>query len=136
MASTVMSFIRKLILIGDGLTFLLIAIGVLFYVQPAAHLYGYTLNGVDGLNEFRAIYMGFWIGLAILFFTAAWKFEMSILGDMALILVLSQSLARVLSFIIDGKPNWQLVAVFFLEMGTSLLGLMIRPGRVAGAVQN
>ncbi|HEY3026793.1 MAG TPA: DUF4345 family protein [Pyrinomonadaceae bacterium] len=136
MASPVMSFIRKLILIGDGLTFLLIAIGVLFYVQPAAHLYGYTLNGVDGLNEFRAIYMGFWIGLAILFFTAAWKFEMSILGDMALILVLSQSLARVLSFIIDGKPNWHLVAVFFLEMGTSLIGLMIRPGRIAGAIQN
>ena len=80
--------------------------------------------------------MGFWIGLTILFFTAAWKFEMTILGDMALILVLSQSLARVVSFIIDGKPNWHLVAIFFLEMGTSLIGLMIRPGRIAGPIQN
>jgi hypothetical protein len=131
-----MRFIRRLILIGDGLAFLLIAVAALFYVQQAAHVYGYTLNGVDGLNEFRAIYMGFWIGLTILFFTAAWKFELWILGDMALILVLGQSLARLLSFIIDGTPHWQLIGVFFLEMGTSLIGLMIRPGLITDGVQN
>ena len=68
-------------LAGNGLTFLGIAAGVLFATDKAAYLYGYTLNGVDGLNEFRAVYIGFWIGLTVLFFIAARKIEFTLLGD-------------------------------------------------------
>lgn len=114
-------------LLGNGLTFLLITIYVLFVIDKAADLYGYTLNGTGGHNEFRAVYMGFWVGLTILFFTAAWKITTPLLGDLALLMVLLQSLGRLLSFAIDGKPPERFILVFFLEIGTSVLGLLMRP---------
>jgi hypothetical protein len=128
MAPAITNFIRKLMLFGNGCTFLFIAGYVCFRTNHAAYLYGYTLNGpVDGLNEFRAVYIGFWIGLTILFFTAAKKLQLTILGDLALLLVMLQSLGRLLSFAVDGMPNERFVIVFFLEFGTSLLGLIMRP---------
>ena len=85
MASSTTTFLRRLNLAGIGLTFLFIAGYVLFNIEKAAYLYGYTLNGVDGHNEFRAVYMGFWIGLTVLFFIAAWKIEVPILGDIPIL---------------------------------------------------
>ncbi|HET9284805.1 MAG TPA: DUF4345 family protein [Candidatus Angelobacter sp.] len=127
MASPITTFIRKVILFGDGLTFLLIAIGVLFSAEKTANLYGYTLNGIDGHNEFRAVYIGFWIGLTILFFTALCKIDLPVLGDIALVMVLLQSLGRVLSFVMDGMPDKRYIIVFFLEFVSSVIGLLMRP---------
>jgi hypothetical protein len=128
MPANISNFIRKLMLFGNGLTFLGIAGYVLYDKFNAAYLYGYTLNGpVDGLNEFRAVYIGFWIGLTILFWTSIKKFEIAILGDLALLLVMLQSLGRLLSFALDGMPSERFIIVFFLEFGTSLLGLIMRP---------
>jgi hypothetical protein len=127
MASPMSSGIRRMLLIGNGLTFLFIAVGVLFATNKAAYLYGYTLNGVDGLNEFRAVYIGFWIGLTILFFTAARKIRLAVLGDLAFLLVLLQSLGRLLSFALDGIPSERFIIVFFLEFITSVIGLLARP---------
>jgi hypothetical protein len=121
------NLLRRIMLIGNGLTFLGIAIGVLFATNKAAYLYGYTLNGVDGLNEFRAVYIGFWIGLTALFFVAAQKLELAILGDLGFLMVLLQSLGRLLSFIVDGKPSERFIVVFFLEFLTGVIGLLIRP---------
>lgn len=121
------NLIRRIMLIGNGLTFLGIAIGVLLATNKAAYLYGYTLNGVDGLNEFRAVYIGFWIGLTVLFFTAARKLEITVLGDIGFLMVLLQSLGRLLSFVVDGKPSERFIVVFFLEFFTGLVGLLIRP---------
>lgn len=121
------NLIRRIMLIGNGLTFLGIAVGVLLATGKAAYLYGYTLNGVDGLNEFRAVYIGFWIGLTVLFFVSAWKLELTLLGDIGFLMVLLQSLGRLLSFIVDGKPSERFIIVFFLEFFTGLLGLLIRP---------
>lgn len=127
MPSPMANSIRRIMLFGNGLTFLLIAAYVFFATDKAAYLYGYKLNGVDGLNEFRAVYMGFWIGLTILFFTAARRIEFALLGDLGFILVLMQSLGRLLSFIVDGRPSTRFIVVFFLEFVTSLAGLLIRP---------
>jgi hypothetical protein len=129
MTSPIRTCIRRIILIGDGLTFLLIAIGVLFFADQAALIYGFTLNGVDGLCEFRAVFIGFWIGLTILFFSAARKIELAILGDIALLMVLLQSLGRLLSFVLDGRPDRRFIVVFFLEFISSVIGLLMRPGR-------
>ena len=128
MASTITTAIRKLILIGDGLAFGVIAIGVLFFVGPLGKLYGYTLPfSVDGLNEFRAVYIGFWLGLTILFFTAARKYELAILGDLALLMVLLQSMGRLVSFVLDGIPKPLFILFFILESSSSIIALMIRP---------
>ena len=126
-ASPATTMIRKVVLFGDGLTFLLIAIGVLFSTEKAAYLYGYTLNGIDGHNEFRAVYIGFWIGLTILFFIAARKIDWPVLGDIALVMVLLQSLGRLLSFMVDGIPSKRFIYVFFLEFVSSVIGLIMRP---------
>ncbi|HKD82663.1 MAG TPA: DUF4345 family protein [Candidatus Angelobacter sp.] len=127
MASPTTTVIRRIVLLGNGLTFLVIAFCVPFAVDKAAYLYGYTLNEIGGHNEFRAVYMGFWIGLAILFFAAAKNINVALLGDLALLMVLFQSLGRLLSFILDGKPPERFVMVFFLELLSSVLGLVMRP---------
>ena len=127
MASPTTTLIRRFVLFGNGLTFSLIAVYVLVFLDKAAFLYGYTLNGLDGRNEFRAVYVGFWIGLAILFFTATWRIDLPLLGDLALVMVLLQSLGRLLSFVVDGKPSERFMFVFFLEIVSSLLGLSMRP---------
>jgi hypothetical protein len=131
MASPATNFIRRIVLLGNGLTFLLLAIYVLFATGKAAYFYGYTLNGVDGLNEFRAVYIGFWIGLTILFFAAAWRIDLALLGDLALLMVLLQALGRLLSFAVDGMPSRRFVIFFFLEIVSSLIGLLMRPKPLA-----
>lgn len=123
------SLIRKVILLGDGLTFLLIAFAVLFVPEKAAYVYGYTLNGVDGLNEFRAVYIGFWIGLTILFFVALWKYKTAIIGDLGLLMILLQALGRCASFVLDGIPSERFVIACLLEVASSLIALLIRPQR-------
>ncbi|HEX4606490.1 MAG TPA: hypothetical protein VH724_21000 [Candidatus Angelobacter sp.] len=70
--------------------------------SKAAYLYGYSLNGrdgqasttmgVDGLNEFRAVYICFWIGLTILSFIAARKVNLAVLATFTFLMVLLQSL--------------------------------------------
>jgi hypothetical protein len=127
MASSTTTFLRKLNLIGNGLTFLFIAGYVLFNIDKAAYFYGYTLNGAGGDNEFRAVYMGFWIGLTVLFFVAAWKIETPILGDIAALMILLQALGRLLSFLLDGKPSERFIIVFFIELISSVFGLLMRP---------
>jgi len=127
MASSTTTFLRRLNLVGIGLTFLFIAGYIFFNIEKAAYLYGYTLNGVDGHNEFRAVYMGFWIGLTVLFFVAAWKIDVPILGDIAALMVLLQALGRLLSFLLDGKPSERFIIVFFLEFISGVFGLLMRP---------
>ena len=100
---------------------------MLFATHKAAYFYGYTLNGVDGLNEFRAVYIGFWFGLTILFFTAARRLNLALVGDLALVLVLMQALGRLLSFAVDGIPSPRFIFFFFLEIVSSLIGLAMRP---------
>jgi hypothetical protein len=51
MASPTTTLIRRIVLFGNGLTFLLIAIAVLFAVDKVAYIYGYTLNGIGGHND-------------------------------------------------------------------------------------
>jgi len=128
MASPITTAIRKFILIGDGLAFGVIAIGVLFFVEPFGRLYGFTLPfSVDGLNEFRAVFIGFWLGLTVLFVTAALKYELAILGDIALLMVLLQSMGRLISFVLDGIPSWMFITFFLLESSSSIIALLIRP---------
>jgi len=127
MATATTTLLRKINLVGIGLTFLFIAGYVLFNIEKAAYIYGYTLNGVDGHNEFRTVYMGFWIGLTVLCFVAARKIEMPILGDIAALMVLLQALGRLLSFMLDGKPSKLFIVVFFLELTSSVFGLLMRP---------
>jgi len=38
-----------------------------------------------------------------------------------------QALGRLLSFVMDGKPSERFIIVFFLELISSVFGLLMRP---------
>ena len=119
--------IRRMALVLMGLTFSVIAVAAIFFPMQTARIYGYTLLGVDGLNEFRAVYVGFWVGLGILLFTSAKRLDQVLLGDLAAVLVLMQALGRLFSFIFDGIPSWLFITFFFAETAVSLVALLSRP---------
>jgi hypothetical protein len=122
-----LQWVRKLLLLGNGLTFLGFAISTTLALTFTAGVYGFTLNGIGGANEFRAVYMGFWLGLTLGFFLAVKHYRLAILGDLMFIMVLLQALARAYSFAVDGIPPTRFVLFFALETLTAVIGLMIRP---------
>jgi hypothetical protein len=122
-----LQLVRKLLLVGDGLVFLFFAIATAVNITWSAQSYALTPVGIGGDNEFRAVFMGFWLGLTILFFQSFRHYRVAILGDMAFMLTLLQSLGRLYSFAVDGIPPKQFIAYFVMEFTTSLIGLLIRP---------
>ncbi|HEX5727485.1 MAG TPA: DUF4345 family protein [Longimicrobiaceae bacterium] len=114
-------------LVGNGVVFLGFAIATLINLQATAHFYGFEPIGIGGHNEFRAVYMGFWLGLTILFFTSVKYYHLAILGDMALILTGMQSLGRIYSILVDGIPPTQFLVFTVAEFLTAAIGLAIRP---------
>lgn len=127
MNSSLLHWVRKLLLLGNGLTFLGFAISTLINITFTATLYGYTLNGTGGDNEFRAVYMGFWVGLTYGFFRSVKHYQLAILGDTLFAMVFLQSLGRLYSFAVDGMPPTRFVLFFVLEFVTAGIGLLIRP---------
>lgn len=127
MALPFTTLIRKIMLIGNGLIFLGIAVYGVFAAKKAAFIYGFTLNGLDGLNEYRAVFIGFWIGLTVLFFAAARRVEQPLLGDIGFLMILLQAMGRLLSFVLDGIPGPLFVIFFFGETTVSVIGLLLRP---------
>ena len=89
---------RKLLLVGDGLIFLFFAVATAVNIDWAANSYALTPVGIGGDSEFRAVFMGFWLGLTLLFFQSFRHYRVAILGDMAFMLTLFQSLGRLYSF--------------------------------------
>lgn len=118
---------RQIALAIAGLTFLVIAILSLFIPRVVATAYGYSLDSVDAFNEFRAIFMGFWTGLAVLLLTAAKQADNTQLGNLGGWMILLQALGRLSSFLLDGVPSARFEFAFILELTLSLLILFFRP---------
>src|SRR5690242_3676312 len=98
-----MSF-RRLALALSGLTFASIGLLALFMPVAVARVYGFALLGVEGLDEFRAVYTGFWLSLAVAMITAARRTDVPLLGDICGVMLLLQALGRAASFALDGRP--------------------------------
>jgi hypothetical protein len=118
--------LRRLSLLMSALTFGAIAIAGAIAPHAVARSYGLSLNGVDGLAEFRAIFMGFWAALAIAMITAARRPDDTLLGDVCGVMLLFQSLARMVSFVLDGRPGPTFVGACFAELFCALLILAPR----------
>jgi hypothetical protein len=104
---------RNMALIGSGLTFG--SIGLLAIVIPHTVASAYALSplGNDGMNELRAVYSGFWIGLAVLYFRSVRSAELAKIAGLFLLL---QASGRVLSLAVDGIPSAHFLAALVLEM--------------------
>lgn len=112
-------------LFGSGLVFSLIAIAAVFAPNAVASRYGLTIAGVDAMNEFRAIFTGFWLGLGALMISAARHTEIPILGDLCAWMLCLQAAGRLLSVAIDGTPSPQFLGALVLEAlsGVAILAL-------------
>lgn len=118
---------RQIILILAALVFILVAIATLVVPHKMASQMGYTLANINGLNEFRAIYVGVWLATAVLLVVAAKNIKNALLSDLGAILILGQTFGRLISIILDGMPGNEVIPVFFLEFIGGLLILIIRP---------
>jgi uncharacterized RDD family membrane protein YckC len=107
--------LRRLILAGSGLVFSSIAVLALGMPHPVAAEYGFKLDSVDAMNEFRAVYTGFWLALGALYFTAARRVELTVLSALGGGALLLQALGRALSLAIDGVPSARFVGALALE---------------------
>ncbi|MBL8193041.1 MAG: DUF4345 domain-containing protein [Blastocatellia bacterium] len=118
---------RQIVLVLAALVFILVAIAALVIPHKMASQMGYTLVNINGLNEFRAIYVGVWFATAILLIVAAKNIKIPLLSDLGAILILGQTFGRLVSIILDGIPGNEVFPVFFLEFIGGLLLLIIRP---------
>lgn len=122
-----LQILRKLLLATNALVFLGFAISTTLDIRYTSAFYALGLIAIGGHDEFRAVFMGFWLGLTVLFVQAIRRYNLAIVGDLAFMLVLFQGLGRLYSFAVDGIPPTRFLAFFVLEVGTSLVGLLIRP---------
>ncbi len=94
--------------------------------QSAAELVGYRILRVDGLSEFRAVYLGMWSVLGVVAFIAARRAHEPLLGDVVACLIVGEAVARVLSVALDGAPGS--ISFLHIAMETAPIAvLLIRP---------
>lgn len=121
-----MRAVRTLVLGGSAATFGLIAVAAVFAPAAVATQYGYPLERFEAFNEFRAIFVGFWAGLALLMGTAARRHDLPLLGDLCGAMLLLQACGRVLSMAIDGVPAPRFIGACALEALSGLAVLLAR----------
>ncbi|OJY25619.1 MAG: hypothetical protein BGO98_33895 [Myxococcales bacterium 68-20] len=123
--------LRRLGLLGSGLTFGSIALASLAVPEKVAAQYAYSVGTPDSFNEFHAIFTGFWLGLALLMFTAARRWEDRRLGDLAGAAIGLQALARLLSIALHGAPSASFSSAMLGELVTAIL--ILQGGPIAAA---
>jgi len=106
---------RQVLLALTALVFTGIAVGSVFAPHEMAGGVGYSLDNVDALSEFRAVYVGLWLATAVLLVVALRRIHEAVLGDLCAILVLGQTGGRLLSLLLDGTPSGRVWPVFILE---------------------
>jgi len=118
--------IRRLALLGSGLTFGVIALASIVAPRAVASQYAYTLDGAGAYNEFHAVFTGFWLGLFVLMLTAARRPEDQRLGDLCGVAIGLQALARVFSVAAHGAPPASFIGAMLGELVTAAAILQSR----------
>ncbi|MBS2028246.1 MAG: DUF4345 family protein [Deltaproteobacteria bacterium] len=113
--------LRRMALAGSGLTFFAIAIAALAAPRVVAAQYHVALDGPVNFNEFRAVFSGFWLGLAGTMLLAARRPQERLLGDCCGLMIGFQATARLVSFALDGVPDVKFVGVAVLELVSAAL---------------
>jgi hypothetical protein len=117
---------KKLALVTSALTFTLIAIAAIFAPISVARAYGFTIaaTDIDAMNELRAIFIGFWLGLGWLFFRAIHDEALAKIGGTMLLL---QAAGRAFSLAADGVPSAPFLAAMIAELIAAALILRPKP---------
>jgi hypothetical protein len=96
---------RQVLLGLTALVFTGIAAGSLAAPRRMAESLGCSLDSVDALSEFRAVYVGLWLATAVLMVVALRRVREAVRGDLCAILVLGQTVGRIMSLLLDGMPS-------------------------------
>jgi hypothetical protein len=118
---------RQILLGLTALVFAVIAVGSVIAPRKMAEGLGYTLDNVDALSEFRAVYVGVWLATSVLLIVALVRVQEPVFGDLGAIFVLGQTAGRTLSLLLDGTPSARVWPMFVLEAVGGLALLVIRP---------
>ena len=121
------SRVRQVLLGVTALVFTGIAAGSLVAPHKMADGLGYSLDSVDALSEFRAVYLGLWLATAVLLVVALRRIQDAILGDLCAILILGQTVGRLVSLVLDGVPSGKVWPMFLLEAIGGVALLLVRP---------
>lgn len=118
---------RQVLLGLTALVFTGVAVASLFAPHKMAEGLGYSLDSVDALSEFRAIYVGLWLATAVLLVVALRRVREALLGDLCAILVLGQTAGRIASLLLDGMPSGRVWPIFVVEAIGGVALLVVRP---------
>jgi hypothetical protein len=114
--------LRRVLLAACGVVFGSIALAAIGWPHVVAARYGLHVDGVEAMNEFRAVFSGFWLALAVLFIVAARRPEITLLGDLGGLALVLQAGGRLLSMVVDGRPRIEFVVAM---VGEALAGAAI-----------
>jgi hypothetical protein len=128
----ILQSLRRIVLAGSGLTFGTIAVAAVLWPRAVAVQYGLHLDGVDAFNEFRAVFVGFWLALAISMIVAARRPALTTLGDLCGLALLLQAAGRLLSVTVDGKPSLSFLGAM---IGEAMAGAIVLLARTAKRAQ-
>ena len=118
---------RRFLLGVTSLVFACVAMANLVAPRTMARGIGYTLDTVDALSEFRAVYVGVWLAKAVLMAVAFRRVHEALLGDLCAILLLGQTGGRILSVLLDGVPSAKVWPWFVLEAVGGVALIVVRP---------
>lgn len=118
---------RRALLAATALVFLGVAVGSLLAPHEMAAGLGYRLDNVDALNEFRAVYVGMWLAMAAVLGWAFRRIEEPCFGDVAALLLLGQTVGRLISLVLDGGPSGRIWPMLVLEGLGGIALLWVRP---------
>lgn len=124
--TTFRQILRRIVLAGSGLTFGSIAIAAVAWPRAVAGRYGLHLDGIDAFNEFRAVFVGFWLALATAMIVAARRPAQAMLGNLCGLALLLQAAGRLLSIVVDGRPS---VPFLGAMIGEAFAGAIVLMGR-------
>ncbi|GEM_PF-5723901 len=86
-----MGKLRRVALVLSGLAVILIALVAIPFPNRVAEYYGLTLGTPSSFNEFRAVFIGFWIGQGTTMRVAARSTDVPLLGNLCALLILAAS---------------------------------------------
>ncbi len=125
--------LRQGLLIAVALNFVAFALWALFHPQSLAALLGLDLKKPNGHSEFGAIYVGVFLGQALLSALAASRIKDATLGDLVAVFLLLQPLGRLVPLFRHGPPVGVLRFLFILELISGLALLAIRPDALSAS---
>lgn len=118
--------LRQMLLYVVAAVFFLEAVMALVDPAAAAVRVGYGALGVDGLSEYRAVYLGMFSALGVVALVAARRVHEPLLGDVVAAAIVAEAAARLVGVVLDGVPGPVHLVNLAME-SAPLAVLVIRP---------